>query len=143
MKGPLTGRLLAGLGLLISLYLTAIHFTVAPLACPTGGVVNCDAVLGSPYATLGPVPVSVLGIVWFTGMLLLLRRPAARRIWAWLGGLTVVGLVYTELFLVGYVCLWCSSVHLIVLLLLLFSEAGWLDTTPADPSSSRSSQGGL
>ena len=129
MTRLLLARLLALAGLAISLYLTAIHYTIAPLACPTTGVVNCDAVLASPYAALGPVPTSAFGVAWFLVLsLLLLRSPHGLffRIWGWIGGLTVLVLIYVELFLVGYICLWCSSVHLIVLILLFLSERGTL-----------------
>lgn len=121
-------RILAFLGLAVAAYLTVIHFQAVPLACPSQGVVDCAHVLDSPYASIGPVPVAAFGLVWFAVVLVLTspdggpRRRGLLRLWAWGGGLAVVYLVYTELFQIGSICLWCSGVHLIVLTLLALTE---------------------
>jgi uncharacterized membrane protein len=114
MRRLLTAISVLGLG--IALYLTAIHFTSVPLACPSAGIVDCASVLGSPYATIAGVPVSAFGVLWFAVLLLLARRSSPLlRPWVWIGAAVVVVLVYTELFVVGAVCLWCSAVHVLVL----------------------------
>jgi uncharacterized membrane protein len=114
MRRLLTAISLVGLG--IAAYLTAIHFTSVPLACPSAGIVDCASVLDSPYSTVAGVPVSAFGIVWFAVLLVLTRlRSPLLRPWVWIGAAVVVVLVYTELFVVGAVCLWCSAVHVLVL----------------------------
>jgi uncharacterized membrane protein len=122
---------LAGLGLVIALYLTLTDLTrgAVPLACSSGGVVNCEQVTTSPEATVGPVPVAVLGVAWFSGSLaatVLVLATGTRGAWlalttslfatAWaLGGLGFVfHLVYVELFEIGAICLWCTAIHLLV-----------------------------
>jgi uncharacterized membrane protein len=107
-------------GLAISLYLTSVHFGAAPLACTTGGPVNCEAVLSSRYATWFGVPTSAFGAAWFLAVLILTavggeRTWLAVRALAWVGAATVVFLVYLELFQIGSLCLWCSILHLLIL----------------------------
>lgn len=124
---------LSAAGLVIAGYLTVVHYAAASAGCPLGGgAINCEDVLTSPYSTVGPIPVSLFGVVWFavTGFLLLPRGlpgtlPVLRP-WLWIGALTVLYLIYTELFLIGFICVWCSSVHLIVLALFVLGETGAL-----------------
>jgi uncharacterized membrane protein len=112
--------LLGLLGLVISLYLTAAHYAqaVVPLACATAGVVNCELVMSSAESAIGPVPVAVLGVVWFAvylGLLGFRVAGAYQLAWAATGLTSVFYLVYAELFLISALCLWCSAVHLIVM----------------------------
>ena len=123
---------LALAGLAISAYLTAVDLWrgTVPLACATEGIVNCDAVTTSAQSRLGPVPVAILGLVWFLGLLGLLaaegrRLPAepvrAELVWT-AGGLAMVFyLVYAELFEIGAICLWCTAVHAIVVAVFLLT----------------------
>jgi uncharacterized membrane protein len=121
---------LGGLGLLVSAYLTATHYFAeqVPLACSTGGFVDCEQVTTSAESMVGPLPVAVLGVVWF-GILLALvfgRRFNARlvnlqMIWAVLGLLSIFYLVYAELFLIVALCLWCTAVHALVVVLFLMT----------------------
>src|ERR1700693_2062496 len=86
---------LAGLG--ISIYLTVVHYSTIPLACPANAVVNCEQVLSSPYGVIGgsSVPTSAAGIAWFAVSALLAagllagRAQLARWQLAW----SAVGLV--------------------------------------------------
>jgi uncharacterized membrane protein len=124
--------LLCVAGLAVSGYLTVVHITQGgvPLACPASGTVNCERVVTSPQSTIGPVPVPVLGMLWFGILGASLLAPGFRdarflRV-AWvLGGLGfVLYLVYAELFLIGAICLWCTVVHALVFVicLLVFAE---------------------
>jgi uncharacterized membrane protein len=116
---------LAALGLVASAYLTWLHFAAAaPVGCPEGGLVNCVAVLTSPESSLLGVPVAAFGLVFFAGALatLELRRRAssplrsqASLVWMVGGAAAVVTLVYTELFVVDRICLWCSFTHAMAL----------------------------
>lgn len=118
---------LGGLG--VSLYLTVAHYTTSmTLACPDTGVVNCEKVTTSPESVLfGVFPVAVLGLVFYLVMVTLnsprawrARLPVIR--WARAGSLIagiifVLYLIYTELFTLDAICLWCTSVHVITFLL--------------------------
>jgi uncharacterized membrane protein len=131
-------------GLLISGYLVGTHYFAdeVPLACVSGGIVNCEQVTNSAESMVGPMPVAVLGLVWFAVFLGLLALRSwlpsqallAQVIWASAGLLTVFYLVYAELFLIGALCLWCTAIHAIVVVLFLMTL--W-DATAPSPSSSQ------
>jgi uncharacterized membrane protein len=96
----------------------------------TGGVVDCDQVTNSAESMVGPLPVAVLGVVWFVvflGLVGAYRWRHARQLlnvqvgWAVLGLLSVFYLVYAELFWIGAICLWCTAIHVIVAALFLSS----------------------
>lgn len=116
---------LAGLG--ISGYLTIAHFnTGTTLACPESATINCQKVTTSHWSYIGPIPVAVLGLVFFLAMAVLCSP------WAWrarradplrvagaaVGVLSALYLVWAELFRVDAICLWCTAVHLCSLALL-------------------------
>jgi uncharacterized membrane protein len=122
------GAGLAGVG--ISIYLTIVHYSAIPLACPANAVINCEQVLSSRYAVIGgsSVPTSAAGIIWFAvsaGLAFaLLRRPtprltSAQLAWSAVGLLTALYLVYVEIVQLGAVCVWCSAAHLLVVLIFL------------------------
>lgn len=133
---PLTTSVLAIAGFAVSIYLTVAHYVAGvQLYCSDRGLINCAKVTSSPQSMVfGVIPVAVLGLLFFTGMLLL-QNPRA-----WRSQLPVVGrlrlasvligvgfvayLVYTELFTIGNICLWCTSVHAITLLLFAVTVIG-------------------
>jgi uncharacterized membrane protein len=98
--------------------------------CSAGGLVNCAQVTTSPQSYVGPVPVAYLGIFWF--LIVLVLNAAAVGRWegfasalslAWTGAglLFVLYLMYAELFLIGAICLWCTSIHAVVIALFLLA----------------------
>ena len=121
---------LGGLG--SALYLTIAHYTTTvTLACPDTGVINCEKVTTSPQSMLfGTIPVADLGLGFFILLVALhtpraWQAPGAAIRWARLGALAagmafVLYLVYTELFTLDAICLWCTSVHVITFLLFAF-----------------------
>ena len=122
---------LAGLG--ISIYLTIVHYSTIPLACPAGAVINCENVLSSSFGVIAGsgVPTSAAGIVWFAAsaglaLALLSGRPQLARVqlaWSAIGLVTVVYLVYIEIVKLGVVCLWCTAAHVLVVLILLIATS--------------------
>lgn len=125
---------LAGLG--VSIYLTIAHYTSSSiLACSDKGLVNCGLVTTSPQSVVfGIFPVAVLGLAFFVFM------TAAVSPWAWrlqfpalawvrvasvvVGIGFVLYLVYTELFTLDAICLWCTSVHVLTFLLFALVVGG-------------------
>ena len=130
----LTTWVISLFGLGVSTYLTITHYdTGVPLACSDNGVINCALVTSSPESmvTVWPgklaIPVAVLGLAFFVFMV------AATSPWAWrsrypqvamvrlasvvIGIGFVLYLVYTELFTLNHICLWCTSVHVLTFLL--------------------------
>jgi uncharacterized membrane protein len=125
---PITSLVIALAGLGASIYLTYEHFTQnASLACSTNSVVDCLAVTTSPQSIVFGIPVAVLGLVFFVGIIPLLL-PAAWRMNTRLvrnGRLAAVGigvcfvfyLIYVELFDVKKICEWCTGVHILTVAL--------------------------
>jgi uncharacterized membrane protein len=137
---------LAGLG--VSIYLTVAHFTSPRiLVCSEKGFVNCAAVTTSPESMVfGVFPVAVLGLAFYVFM------AAATSPWAWRAtwpairwarfGSVVVGMVfvlyllYTELFTLNAICLFCTIVHVITFLLfglIVFSFAAGYGAPETSP----------
>jgi uncharacterized membrane protein len=124
---------LAGIG--VAGYLTIAHYNAKlVLACPQTGIVNCAKVTESPQSAILGVPVALLGLVYFAGMAPL-QLPAAWRSRSVLvrrtrvaaaaaGILMVLYLVYTELFTLDALCLWCTAVHAITFLLFVVTLVG-------------------
>ena len=122
------GTVASVLGLGVAGYLTYEHFTSSStLACSDNGVVNCLKVTTSSYSAVAGVPVAVLGLVFFAVMLVLQLPPMWRRpepavrigrlAWAVVGLGTVLYLLYAELFAIDAICLWCTAVHVLTLVL--------------------------
>jgi uncharacterized membrane protein len=128
---------LAGLG--VSIYLTIAHFADKPLAgCSESGLVNCTKVTTSPQSYVFGIPVAVLGLAFFMAMVGLMspwgwqwarREVALIRIASLVVGMGfVLYLLYAELFTIGSICLYCTSVHAITFLLFvlaIFAAAAW------------------
>jgi len=122
-------------GLAVSIYLTIAHFnTSVTLACPATSTVNCEKVTTSPQSYAFGIPVAVLGLVFYV-FLAVVNSPWAWRItwpplrWARVGSMVVgilfvLYLIYAELFSIGAICLWCTSVHVITFALFVLIVFG-------------------
>ena len=120
---------LAGFG--DSLYLTIEHFSGGILNCPETGGIDCWAVTHSPQAEVfGVLPVALLGLIFYTVLTAINLPPLWRRrdeIGRWLSYarlasvITGIGfvfyLLYTELFSIKKICLYCTGVHVLTFLL--------------------------
>ncbi len=121
---------LAIAGLAVAGYLTSVHYASVPLECSSSGVVNCEQVLHSHYAEVLGIPWSVGGIAWFgvSGLLAFvgLRRvpepemlQPAQVLWSLFGLGVVFYLIGVELLGVKHICIWCSSMHVLILITLI------------------------
>lgn len=140
---PIAGLLTAVVGVAVATYLTIAHFdTASLLACPGTRVVNCEKVTTSPESHILGIPVAVLGLVFFVAIAVAML-PAAwrstnplvrygRLLFALTGVGMVVYLVYTELFTLDAVCLWCTAVHVLTLILFTIVVAGTALAVPPD-----------
>lgn len=119
---------LSVVGVAVSAYLTYEHYTTSTtLACPSNGVLNCLKVTNSAQSKLAGIPVALLGLLFFLGMVALClpaawrsRSPALPgvRLAASVAGVAmVVYLVYVELFVLDAICIWCTAAHGIALAL--------------------------
>ena len=121
---------LAIAGLAVAGYLTSVHYASVPLECGSSGVVNCEQVLHSHYAEVLGIPWSVGGIAWFavSGLLAFvgLRRvpepemlQPAQVVWSLIGLAVVFYLIGVELLGVKHICVWCTSMHVLILITLI------------------------
>ena len=99
-------------GLAIAGYLTYVHYAgLNPVCLGSGG---CERVQSSHYAKLAGVPVAVIGLAGYVGILgsLLVRGELGRSLTALLAliGFGVSAyLTYLELFKIHAVCQWCVA----------------------------------
>jgi uncharacterized membrane protein len=131
----------AVVGLIDSAYLTFLSFS-PPTSCPVGvfGIFSCSEVIYSQYGHFYGVSVALLGLGWFVialGLIALAWRDGrlvwAVVVWSLLGAVGVAGFVYTEIFLLGSICLFCTIAHIFGLAILALSIAA-LRTTRASHS---------
>jgi uncharacterized membrane protein len=137
-----TSLVLSLVGLAVAVYLTVEHYTSSTtLACPESSVINCQKVTTSAQSAVFGIPVALLGLIFFVVVLPAClpaawrsRRPEVR--WGRLA-FTLVGvgfvvyLIYTELFTLNAICLWCTAVHVITVLLFAVVALGTASTEPA------------
>lgn len=130
---------LAGLG--VSIYLTYAHYTASSLAgCnEKAGIVNCGEVTTSSESMIfGVIPVALTGLIYYVFMVAIMTPWAWNSTWKWMPRLRLAAavagvgmilyLVYAELFQIGAICLYCTSVHVITFLifaLVAVSAALW------------------
>jgi uncharacterized membrane protein len=104
-------------GLAISLYLVTTHYGDKPIAC--AGVGDCEAVNSSAYASIGGVPVSLLGVGLYASLAALACfwafDPSDDRRMVAYWGLALSGagyaayLTYVELEVLHAICVWCVA----------------------------------
>ena len=139
----LVGTFVSTVGLAIASYLTYEHYTgSSSLVCSDKGIVNCLEVTTSTYSKVAGVPVAVLGLIFFVVMLILQlpamwNRPSSfiRRLrvtWAVIGLCTVVYLLYAELFKIDAICLWCTAVHVLTLVVFVSTVLATISSSPVD-----------
>ncbi|MDP9234034.1 MAG: vitamin K epoxide reductase family protein [Actinomycetota bacterium] len=128
----------------VSAYLTIAHFTTPNLlACSASGTINCARVTTSAQSRVVGIPVALLGLVWSIAMLGLCSPVAWNTRARWIkptrltlvciGMLSVLWLVYAELFIIRAICLWCSAMHAVTFALFaLLAPFGWMDETEGD-----------
>jgi uncharacterized membrane protein len=129
---PFVFVLLAIAGLGISGYLTMTHYADKPIEC--GGLGGqCDYVNSSDYASVAGIPVAVLGLMAYSGLLAVALIWAARPysdVWPvayW--GMALAGdgyagyLTYVELEVLHAICAWCVASAIVLALSLVLSTA--------------------
>ena len=117
---------LAVVGLGVAAYLTYIHYEGIKPVCGLGG--NCEKVQTSDWSKLAGVPVALLGLLGYVGILVSLFLPgelgrASAFFLALVGFLFSGYLTYRELFSIHAICPWCVSSAVIMTLLTLVTGA--------------------
>ncbi len=114
-------------GFLDATYLAVKHYTGMPINC---SILNgCDRVTASPYATIGPISVALLGAIYyliiFVLVVLYLDTQRNRLIYS-IAQLTVLGFLaslwflYLQIFVIKAFCLYCLGSALSSTLLFIF-----------------------
>lgn len=112
------------IGVGIAGYLTYIHYRGFDPICAVGH--GCEKVQNSEWAKLAGVPVPLLGLIGYVGILatLFVRGELARLATA---GMAIVGfafsmyLTYREIFTIEAICQWCVGSAVVMTLILIFS----------------------
>lgn len=117
----------AGLGALDTAYLTYAKISQVPLACPSSG--SCTEVLNSSFASIGPVPLSALGLLAYLTVVALNSSSQGSKelkelLW-WLCftmALTSLGLTAILIFVLRAPCLYCAASSFITAMLIVLVE---------------------
>jgi uncharacterized membrane protein len=151
----ITLLVLAVIGLGIASYLTYVHYAGIKPACTAGE--SCTKVQTSIYSKLAGVPVALIGLLGYIGIVGSLIVPQSETTRLATMAFTVVGfgfsayLTYRELFSIHAICEWCATSAGIMTILMLLSvwrflrgePTPLLGATPAGPVSSRESSAPL
>jgi uncharacterized membrane protein len=138
-RATLDGRLriaivvLCVIGIGIGTYLTYVHYAGLKVLCLSSG--GCETVQSSRYSKLDGVPVAVLGLAGYIGILfsLAVRGDSGRAAGF---GLALVGflfslyLTYRELFTIKAICQWCVASAVLMTLLAILTAIRVLRVEP-------------
>jgi uncharacterized membrane protein len=133
----IAGIVIGCVGLGIAIYLTYVHYSGIKVACLSSG--GCETVQSSTYAKLGAIPVPVLGLVGYIGILasLLLVPGDLGRLAGF--GMALVGfgfsmyLTYRELFTIKAICQWCVGSAVCMTLLMIITSIRAVRGEPSVP----------
>ena len=143
---------LAVIGLGVAIYLTYVHYSGTKPACTAGEA--CLKVQTSQWSKLAGVPVALIGLIGYIGIVASLLAPDREESRLVTLGLTLIGflfsgyLTYRELFSIHAICEWCASSAVILTILLICAAIRYVITddsaaisaaTPA-PSSARATR---
>jgi uncharacterized membrane protein len=118
---------LALIGACIAAYLTYIHYAgLQPLCLGGGG--GCERVQSSQWAELGGLPVAVLGLAGYLGLLGSLALPedlgrSAAALLSFVGAGFSAWLTYVEIAKIHSICQWCVASAILMFLLAAVSLA--------------------
>ena len=132
LRGVSAAIALAGLG--IASYLTIVRYTGGSPACAIAH--GCEVVQSSSYAKLAGIPVALLGLLGYVGILVTLLRDdeTARTATALLalgGAGFSAWLTYVEIARIDAICIWCVGSAICMVLLAGLSVARVL-SAPSD-----------
>ncbi len=120
---------LAGIG--VSGYLTYTHYADQTVACAV--VHGCETVQNSKYAKMAGVPVALLGVLLYVGLLTSSAAWSLRGAWllglgAWFLALMGTGysayLTYLEMEVIEAICMWCVVSAVLLAVALALTSAG-------------------
>ncbi len=120
---------LAGIGLVVALYLLTVHWGWWQAVCL--GVGNCEVVNTSIYSELLGIPVALLGALSYAGLIILglaiwkdiyaEYARLARFFIAMVGVVFSAYLTYIELFVLHEICPWCVTSAILITIIAILS----------------------
>jgi uncharacterized membrane protein len=125
------------IGLAIALYLSAVELQGGVPAC--GPIKGCEEVALSEYSRIGGIPVAVFGVGLSLVLLSLAIAWWRTDLYALLlahYGLSLAGVIfeayflYLQLFVIGAVCIWCTSYGLSLILRFVIALVVWVRGSP-------------
>jgi uncharacterized membrane protein len=120
---------IAGLAIVLTIYLVYVHYSGARPICTSKGGDTCLKVQTSVWSKVGPIPVSLIGLIGYIAIFFSLLAPDRDEIRVLTLGMTLFGvcfsgyLTYRELFTLHEICEECVTSA--VLVTLLFIGAVW------------------
>ena len=118
---------LSALGLLISIFIRLYieDQNSSVLACKVTGLpfLNCESVINSAYGKVFGIHLSLIGAFYFICLLAVYgvdyRNDFVTAALALAGILSVFDFLFIEFFLVNHFCLYCTSIHIIVVIIFI------------------------
>jgi uncharacterized membrane protein len=115
-------------GLVVTIYLTVVHYRTGALVCAVGG--DCHKVQSSKYATVGPIPVAILGLALMVVLIGLWIARARGDLDAFTAtGMSFVllfsamvcegYLTYVEIYVLDAICAWCVTFAVLLVILVV------------------------
>jgi uncharacterized membrane protein len=128
-----SSAVVGAIGLGIAGYLTAVHYDGGAPVCAVSH--GCATVQLSDYAELAGIPVALLGVIGYAGILLTLLRDdesaRAATVFLALGGAGFSAwLTYVEVAKLDAICIWCVGSAICMTLLAALSVARVLSAPP-------------
>ena len=125
----------AVIGLGIATYLTIVHYTGGVSVCAIAH--GCETVQKSDYSKLAGVPVALLGMLGYVGILAALIRDdeRSREVAAFI---SILGfgfsawLTYTEVALINAICVWCVASAICMTILAALNVSRVLTASPPE-----------
>ncbi|MCS7201022.1 MAG: hypothetical protein NZ822_02670 [Patescibacteria group bacterium] len=106
------------IGLLISAYLTYIHYSIDQYLCLNGD--KCNLVLTSKYSKIFNIPLALVGLAYFSIFLFLLVLKINKRFLFLISLLSAgfaIYLLYLQFFVIKSICSYCIVIDFILLIL--------------------------
>lgn len=126
---------LAVVGLGVAAYLTYVHYAGIKSICAIAH--GCEVVQSSHWSKLAGVPVALLGLLTYIGIVaaLVIRHELATlaaTALAWIGFAFSAYLTYREIWTIKAICIWCVTSASILALLMIVTTILFLRTDPGE-----------
>jgi len=134
-------QVLAILGVALAAYLTYVHYSGTKPACTAGQA--CVKVQTSVWSNVDGVPVALIGLIGYVGILAGLFAPDREESRLATLGMTLIGvgfsgyLTYRELFSIHAVCEECAASAVIMTVLFVCAVVRYLSAPAAEPAQQR------